>query len=105
MRTPLAVWMYTCSRPALLSGESSNVSRHCSNEAAVGKGREHQLSVFVARTGEADGRIGTKDGDASSCDLHQLLLLSNPAPALGPQPLTARCERTCEICVVCLPGE
>ena len=29
IRTPLAVWMYTCSRPALFSGESSSVSRHC----------------------------------------------------------------------------
>lgn len=27
MRTPLAVWMYTCNKPALFSGESSKVSK------------------------------------------------------------------------------
>lgn len=28
IRTPLAVWIYTWSRPALFRGESSSVSRH-----------------------------------------------------------------------------
>ena len=31
MSTPLAVWMYTCSSPALLSGESRSVRRHYSS--------------------------------------------------------------------------
>lgn len=28
IKTPFAVWMYTCNSPALFSGESSNVRRH-----------------------------------------------------------------------------
>ena len=31
IRTPFAVWMYTWSRPALFSGESSKVSKHCAS--------------------------------------------------------------------------
>lgn len=36
MRTPLAVWMYIWSRPALLMGESRRVSRHyCSSVSPI----------------------------------------------------------------------